>query len=92
MYNPFHEVIYDGLAAASIIPFSSPYFCDSIAWIPTATREGADTSRATRGLNLFIKMRSPAIFAVAARVLTEEIKAGPPEQNFRWRWKSISSF
>jgi hypothetical protein len=80
MYSTFHQTIYDGLTAASNVPLSSPYFYDSIGWIPTAIRQGTDASRITRGLNLFIKVRSPPLFGIAARILTEEIRTASPEQ------------
>jgi hypothetical protein len=80
LYGSIHQAVYDGLASAVAVPPSAAYFCDCLSWVPVAIRTGTDASRIVRHLNLFLKVRGPAVFALASRILNETIRAAPPPQ------------
>jgi hypothetical protein len=44
IYQSFHQILCHALVRTFSIPLSSPWFCESLSWIPTAVRAGINCS------------------------------------------------
>jgi hypothetical protein len=79
-YSPLHDAIYETFLETAAHQPSSACFCDALAWLPSAIRSGRNVEAVVARLNLFMRIHSPHIFALAAAVLTEQIRAAKAER------------
>jgi hypothetical protein len=79
-YAVVHSTIHAALAGIARYPPSAAYFCDGLAWLPTVTRDGANVEPTLASLRLFMRIHSPQIFALAAGILTAQIRIATPDR------------
>jgi hypothetical protein len=75
VYRSFHQFICDKLMFTLTTSPTVPYFCDYLAWIPTAIRSGVSCKELMGQLDLLSQVRSPSIFNLALVILREQLRA-----------------
>jgi hypothetical protein len=81
VYRSFHQFICDGLMFTLKTSPALPYFCDYLAWIPTAIHSGVSCKELMGRLDLLSQVRSPAIFILALAILKEQLLANAPRRD-----------